>query len=386
MKNLNFILTSTLLLFSCGNVENSELEEVVVDIGISCRLPLSEITEEITTIDLELTDESIINPDRILKVLLLDSLIFIAEMDKMLVFDLEGRFVRSIGSKGHGPGEYIGIKSFTVDEKNKIIYIIYYSTIIIYDLNGNFLKQITLQNNSNGGQILGLHCFNDELLLLVEFIREGQVENNNKLKCFHSVIYKMNDEIQFIDSCSIRDVYFEIPFLKGLLKEYLTYNNSNVYLYFPETYSLLVNFHPPLQDLGPVKRVSRDTLYRFENNLLIPELKFTFKRNGRNYETDKYIGLIEVYRSSRYIFAEYEIGTDLSSHFYFCFDTETGISYNSKYSREELRGKDGKRMIRPICNNTELFYYWHTHVKPGDVEEPNPTLYIGKLKKNSIQD
>ena len=35
--------------------------------------------------------------------------------------------------------------------------------------------------------------------------------------------------------------------------------------------------------------------------------------------------------------------------------------------------------IRPC--NTENFYYLHTHIKPDDLEEPNPTLYIGKLKK-----
>jgi hypothetical protein len=37
--------------------------------------------------------------------------------------------------------------------------------------------------------------------------------------------------------------------------------------------------------------------------------------------------------------------------------------------------------IRPFSVDTERFYYWHTNMKPGDIEEPNPTLYIGKLKK-----
>ena len=379
MRIVNFLLVSTLLLFSCSNVENSELVEVTVDIGINLRLPLSEITEEITTIDLELTDESLINPDQILKVLLLDSLVFIAEMEKMLVFDMEGKFIRSIGSKGQGPGEYIFIRSFTIDEKNKIIYINDSSKIISYDLNGKFLKQVTL-SDLNNGQILGLQCFNDELLLLVEFIKEGQIEDNNKLKCYHSIIYKMNDEMQFIDSCFIRDVYFVGFFSIGRLKEYITCNNSDVYMYFPEIFSISINFHPPLQWLDPIKRVSRDTLYRFENDQLIPDFKLKFKRNGRNYNADKYIGLEEIYRSSRYIFAEYRIGTEQGSYFYFCFDTKTGISYNSKYSFEELY--KGERMIRPISNNTELFYYWRTHMNENDLHnEPNPTLYVCRLKQ-----
>ena len=375
------MLILSLLLFSCNKVENSGLVEVLVDIGKDSKLQLSEITEEITTIELELTDESIINPDRILKVLLLDSLVFIAEMEKMFVFDMEGRFVRSIGRKGNGPAEYISIRNFTIDEKNKIIYIVGNSSeIISYDLNGNFLKKINL-NNLGLGQILGLHYFNDELLLLAESIRDGQIGTNKKLKCFQSVIYKMNDEMQFIDTCFIRNVYFEIYFRIGLLKEYFTRINSDIYLYYPEIFSLGINFNPALRDLGPIKRVSRDTLYRFDNNQLIPELKLRFKRNGRNYNADKSIGLVEIYRSSRYIFAEYKIGTDFESLFYFCYDFETGMSYNSKYSRDELYGIEGKRMFRPISNNTELFYYFHTHMEPGVLEEPNPTLYIGKLKQ-----
>ena len=372
--------------------------EVAVDMGINQRLPLSEITEEMTTIDLELTDECIMNPDQILKILLIDSLVVIAEMERMFVFDREGRFVRSIGSKGRGPGEYIGIRTFTIDEKNKIIYIIDQSTIISYDLNGKFLKQITL-SNLHRGQILGLYCFNEELLLLAESVNEGQIESYKRLKCYHSVLYKVNDELQFMDSCFIRNVYFETTFRMGLLKEYLTCNHSDVYFYYPELFSLGINFIPALQSMGPMKRISRDTLYRFENNQLIPELKLIFKRNGRDYDADKYIGLHEMYRSSRYIFAEYEIGTDRSSHFYYCFDTKTGITYNSKYSREELHEK----VIRPIGNDTELFYYWRTHdenelhsklnptltTTPQSLRshrndlhnERNPTLYIGRLKQ-----
>jgi len=37
--------------------------------------------------------------------------------------------------------------------------------------------------------------------------------------------------------------------------------------------------------------------------------------------------------------------------------------------------------IRPLNSNAELFYYRHTHMNPDDLDEPNPTLYIGKLKK-----
>jgi len=75
--------------------------------------------------------------------------------------------------------------------------------------------------------------------------------------------------------------------------------------------------------------------------------------------------------------------TTYDSFYYFCFDTETGKSNNSKYSRDEMNGTEGKKMIRPISNNTELYYYFHSNMKPEDIEEPNPTFYIGKLKTAS---
>ena len=88
-----------------------------------------------------------------------------------------------------------------------------------------------------------------------------------------------------------------------------------------------------------------------------------------------------MYRSSRFIFIEYEIGTaDSGTSFFIIYNTQTGISVNSEYTRYELFGTM-KRRFRPIRNNTELFYYFHTHMDSDDWEEPNPTLYIGRLKK-----
>ena len=390
MRIVYFILLSVLTLHSCGDVKRGDLMDISVEISRNVTLLLSEITEEITSIELELTDKSIINPDDIRKVHFSDSLIFIAEMYKMLVFDMEGKFIRSIGSRGQGPGEYIFIQGFTFDEKNKIIYIINnYRQIIGYDLNGNFVKEFSLRDmvisGRNRGQILGIDYFDNELLLLAENI----IGQQGKKHVIRSVLYKINNEMQFIDSCFVRDDYLEIIPSKGMLYDYATYSNTAVYLYYPEISSFIINNNPDLYNrLGTVERVLRDTLYRFENNRLVPELKLNFKRNGRDYNGDKNVELYNIHRSSRYIFVIYTTVLDRNSRFLFCYDTETGIGYNSlKYRdefnniEEEVRGNSLRRPIRPVSNNTELFYYWHTHMKPDDMNEPNPTLYIGRLKK-----
>ena len=57
------------------------------------------------------------------------------------------------------------------------------------------------------------------------------------------------------------------------------------------------------------------------------------------------------------------------------------IRLNIKMMSTTYKEKVMGRPLRPMSNNTKLFYYLHTHIKPDALEEPNPTLYIGKLKK-----
>ena len=37
--------------------------------------------------------------------------------------------------------------------------------------------------------------------------------------------------------------------------------------------------------------------------------------------------------------------------------------------------------IRPLNSDANQFYFLHTEISDTDLEEPNPTLYIGRLKK-----
>ena len=382
------VLFFAFLLSSCRNGESGDLMEVMVDIGQTNTLLLSEITEEITSIKLELTDESMINPDMVIKVLLYDSLAFIAESKQLLIFDIKGKFVRSIGSKGQGPGEYVFIKDFTFDEENKTIYIINQGRqIISYDLNGNFLRELTLINQLQG-QIFSIDYLNNDLFLFAESVVEKQNEEDEKIKCYRSVVYTINNELQFIDSCFVRDEYLNFSRQHGS-SYYLTCKNSAIYLYYPELFSLIINQNPSISPQGPIKRALLDTLYRLDGNQLIPELKLKIKRNGQDYDGSKNIQLMNIYRSSRYIFVVYSIYFDvkIETRFIFCYDTETGIFYNSNKYKDEINNIEEElktrpyRPIRPMLNDTEFFYYVHTHFNPDDLEEPNPTLYIGRLKK-----
>jgi len=369
-------LVSSFLFHSCSNeTKYSDLLEIPVDAKIGSSLLLSEITEDITVIELELTDESIINPkpNHITRIILSDDLVFLGQPEKILVFKRNGKYIRTIGSKGQGPGEYIRIRNFAIDETNKRLFINSGHKIICYNFDGNFLKENS-RYNSHYSSIYDINYINNELLIIVDYM--GMDPDHSK-SFNHTIVYNLNEEFQVTDSCSIRKVYGRPIFSMGDADNYILSTDSTVYLYYPHPSASPPKFAS--------KMVLRDTVYRFENNQLVPDFRLKFKNDGADNRGNLCISLNSVYRSSRYIFADYGdyslVFDNYYAYFCFCYDTKTGKKHNFMWGyTDDIHQIDSVR-IRPFHTNPEMYYYWHTHMNPDDLEEPNPTLYIGKLKK-----
>jgi hypothetical protein len=362
MKIINtFFLISFSLFLSCNReAKQREMLEIPIDIDQNISLPLSEIAEEITAIELELTDESLINTDNIQRIIITENDVIIAELNKIMVFNKDGKFVRTIGSRGQGPGEYRMINNLTFDEKNKRLFVNAFIKIICYDLNGNLIRESNIRSQD-------IHYNNDEILTIADYSRVTDEKGLHS----RSVVYWLNDEFQIMDSCAIRNVYYEQEsFFSIMNATYFSYGNSTVYFYYADL------------DLNTLNAIQRDTLYRLENKRFIPELKLKFKNDGIDNSGKKVIGLSEIYRSSRYIFAVYyNSRLNPIPFYYFCYDTQTGKGYNIKGYTDDIHPIKDEIILHPNSLDTEMFYYLHTNMKPDDLEEPNPTLYIGKLKK-----
>ena len=397
MDNKYLALATLGVLISCSQseVRDSSLKEIPVEINQSIQFqfldtpidpslshyeiakettfPLSEIAEEVTSIELELTDNSIINPLLIMRVILYDNNVIIAEGEKILVFDVSGKFVRSFASKGQGPREFSSyIKHITIDEKNKVLFVSDGRKIISYDLNGKYIDNFKIfSNESTISYIEDMYFSNNNL-----FIVSSQVINNKEKKTLHqSMIFTMNRDFQLIDSCIIWNVLLDQSvFVGSKFVNYIFGIDSTVYLYYPEGLSLYIG--PKNTQLLTNERIFYDSLYRFENNQLIPELKLQFTKNGKKWGGIKDIQINSIYRSSRFMFIEYNNALQKTSISY-CYDLKTGKSYDCVDKMFTIR-----KWIKliPDKHNPELFYYWQTHFKPNELEEPNPTLYIGRLK------
>ena len=359
------------LFFSCNSVtKQGDLLEIPVDVCQNNSLPLSEIAESITAIDLELTDKSLINPFIIGRILLLKDYVIISDFTQILIFHRNGKFIRSIGSKGQGPGEYIRITQLAVDEKNEYLFVVSSGyKIICYDLDGNLIRESYIFQDK-WSIIREINYVNNELLIITDDPRGKDARGLYS----RSLVFWLDDKLQIIDSLAIRNVYFEIE--NGFYTKhanYITSADSAVYLYYADLYP------------NSIEKILRDTLYRMDNNCLIPELKLKFENNGIDGSGIKFIKLSKIYRSSRYVFAAYGNShntTEFDYFYFFCYDTKTGNGYNMLEGyTDDIHQIEERKWIYPLCTNTEMFYYWHTHMKPDDLEEPNPTLYIGRLKK-----
>ncbi|HCS11040.1 MAG TPA: hypothetical protein DIV40_06250 [Clostridiales bacterium] len=71
---------------------------------------------------------------------------------KLHCFDKAGRFIRQIGHLGNGPGEFNNISDFTLDENNKLIFILdnYTSKIHVYKFTGEHIFSINIHNTMDG--------------------------------------------------------------------------------------------------------------------------------------------------------------------------------------------------------------------------------------------
>lgn len=71
------------------------------------------------------------------------------------LFDNKGHFIHDVGSKGHGPGEYLSAYDVLVDEKSNSIYLASISDdgILKYNMQGVYIGKIQLESRINKGRL-----------------------------------------------------------------------------------------------------------------------------------------------------------------------------------------------------------------------------------------
>lgn len=104
-------------------------------------------TTNLRFIPLETKDGSLIG--NITDIKFDSNIIFVADLmkeNRITIFTRDGKYLNTIARRGNGPQEYLNCSDFSIDSKNKIIYILDgdKGNILAYDYNGEFIDKIEL--------------------------------------------------------------------------------------------------------------------------------------------------------------------------------------------------------------------------------------------------
>lgn len=177
MRNILYIITTLLLFYSCQNRNKKEDVTKLQSENIT--------TDNIQTIAVEVQPESFehlgdyLNTSSYIQLASEPLLAAIKEtqikeekiyihdaMARIICYDMKGSVIFKIDAKGAGPGEYVGINAFVVNERTKelVIYDNLKLSLLFYDSNnGRFIKteKLTKPNPDAIASINGIYYYDN---------------------------------------------------------------------------------------------------------------------------------------------------------------------------------------------------------------------------------
>lgn len=120
-------------------------EKIVINIDKGPFIKLSDICDSFEYIPLQTLEENLIG--NIDKIIYSNHRFYIMDEEQskcIMVFDRLGTFMFKIAALGKGPGEYISLDDFLINEEEQVIEILANSKIIKYDLDGRFISELRI--------------------------------------------------------------------------------------------------------------------------------------------------------------------------------------------------------------------------------------------------
>ena len=148
-------LSCLLLVTACGEKKTGQQLQTKIVSGVPLThvdvnmkseenvLPFDSLFEVVSVVRLETTDDNLIG--NVWDILFLNDKIIVEDMEtakSLTVYDMQGKYLNSIGRLGQGPGEYAYLDYVSADPATNTVTLTDMSAqkIMTYDADGNFLK------------------------------------------------------------------------------------------------------------------------------------------------------------------------------------------------------------------------------------------------------
>jgi len=147
-----YAIVIMIFVYSCSSKRNTNEEVINISFSKENLKPVinsTDIFDSFKLIKLETRDESLIG--NIFDVKIVDELIYIGNRvngsrDNIVIFNINGDFIRKINNIGKGPGEYTQMADFDVNSENGEVYIHDYNQnkLVVYDKTGTWKRDIKI--------------------------------------------------------------------------------------------------------------------------------------------------------------------------------------------------------------------------------------------------
>jgi hypothetical protein len=352
IKILKFWLVFTVLSQGCKEKPVGDLPVVYIPKEANDPVILSEFGRDEQKIQLETKEGVFIR--FIFDVKFHKDRLLINDSKGVSIFDINGNFIQQLGNHGDGPGEYRSVNSMTIDADTGHIYLATYRKILVFDTNYQFLDERKLAY-----PIVFIKFLAGDFWVVSEEIglKVGEKLANQ------TNIYKLNKDYMITDTIPFRTIIMEQKSIGSYpFRHWISDIDEGHFMFMPV--------------LTP-ENLLRDTLYRVEDKMMVPSLKFNFERkqslDERDYQT---LLLYNIVNSKSYYILEYDQDWE---RYMFLYDKKNQRGYNLS---EGLIDEEGDPVfLRPLDLNQDLFFYIKkVEFEDKSIEEQNPLIGIVKLK------
>ena len=349
------ILFGFSVFYSCKQEKATDSIPVLNLVGVlegNKTIALSDISSEIKTVQLETSDDILIN--RIQDVILSDKNIIVIHDNQCSVFDLEGNFIRKISSRGQGPREYISINNLSVT--GDTLWIFDSNKMLAFYISGEFLFSSATSNR--------LHY-----KMVFDGINIGYRSNRSGSE---------NTKLLFFDKQGVP--FDSISYLKQ-------YENLSeiVVVVFPEVIMYSCNGSVRLKEL------TNDTLFSISTERLLTPLYIMDLGKYAPKEEERY----QLYNPQQNVFeGKKRFNSIIETNTYLIisvmgmeqnrqilYNKETGLLENIAFRyNDEIRNRLGKEFFNPkfITENKQYLISYEAH---EDIDnDDNPVLVLVRLK------